>query len=166
MTKVLANSILESQATAFYEDSHKGGRVLKSIGKGLLILRDDDTIWFYNKKRLGGYAQESDHWYTLSSIRDYKGRSDGFDAEVYFEATKDDPSQIVNFSYQLTEEDAVRWEHALSKITSASSGEETTQVPVKEKETIIKEVIVKVRCSHCGNLYDERGDKCPNCGGR
>jgi flagellar basal body-associated protein FliL len=34
---------------------------------------------------------------------------------------------------------------------------------VKEKE-IIREV-VKIRCSYCGNLYDENQDKCPYCGG-
>jgi hypothetical protein len=28
-----------------------------------------------------------------------------------------------------------------------------------------KEVIVKIRCSHCGDLYDETLDKCPHCGG-
>jgi hypothetical protein len=28
-----------------------------------------------------------------------------------------------------------------------------------------KEVIVKVRCPYCSNLYDETLDKCPHCGG-
>jgi hypothetical protein len=27
-----------------------------------------------------------------------------------------------------------------------------------------KEVIVKIRCSYCHNLYDETLDKCPHCG--
>ena len=35
---------------------------------------------------------------------------------------------------------------------------------VKEKE-IIRE-IVKIRCPYCGNLYDEKFDKCPHCGGK
>lgn len=35
------------------------------------------------------------------------------------------------------------------------------QPTVKEKE-IIREVI-KIRCSYCGNLYDENDDKCPYC---
>ena len=34
---------------------------------------------------------------------------------------------------------------------------------VKEKE-IIRE-IVKIRCPYCNNLYDEKYDKCPHCGG-
>jgi hypothetical protein len=37
-------------------------------------------------------------------------------------------------------------------------------VVVKERE-IIRE-IVKIRCPYCDNLYDEKYDKCPHCGGR
>ena len=44
----------------------------------------------------------------------------------------------------------------------AQSKEEGTLV--KERE-IIREV-VKIRCSYCGNLYDEKYDKCPYCGGK
>ena len=35
---------------------------------------------------------------------------------------------------------------------------------VKERE-VIRE-IVKVRCGYCGQLYEERLDKCPHCGGK
>jgi len=35
---------------------------------------------------------------------------------------------------------------------------------VREKE-IIREV-VKIRCSYCGTLYDQKLDKCPNCGAK
>ncbi len=35
---------------------------------------------------------------------------------------------------------------------------------VKERE-IIRE-IVKIRCPYCNNLYDEKYDKCPHCGGK
>jgi len=34
--------------------------------------------------------------------------------------------------------------------------------PMVTKE-VVKE-IVKIRCGHCGNLFDERANKCPNCG--
>jgi rRNA maturation endonuclease Nob1 len=34
---------------------------------------------------------------------------------------------------------------------------------VKEKE-IVREVIVKMRCPYCHNVYDETLDKCPHCG--
>jgi DNA-directed RNA polymerase subunit RPC12/RpoP len=39
------------------------------------------------------------------------------------------------------------------------------QVVIKE---IIKEsqVVVKIRCPYCANLYDESLDKCPHCGGK
>lgn len=40
--------------------------------------------------------------------------------------------------------------------------------PIQERvireEITKKEVIVKIRCSYCGTLYDETLDKCPNCG--
>jgi DNA-directed RNA polymerase subunit RPC12/RpoP len=35
---------------------------------------------------------------------------------------------------------------------------------VKERE-IIREII-KIRCPYCNNLYDERYDNCPHCGGK
>ena len=39
----------------------------------------------------------------------------------------------------------------------------TMPTVIKERE-IIKE-IVKIRCPYCNNLYDEKEDKCPYCGG-
>jgi hypothetical protein len=40
-------------------------------------------------------------------------------------------------------------------------------VVVKEKEIIRqKEVIVKIRCSYCHNVFDETLDKCPHCGAK
>ena len=44
-----------------------------------------------------------------------------------------------------------------------SQSEERTAI-VRERE-IIKE-IVKIRCQYCNNLYDEKYDKCPYCGGK
>jgi DNA-directed RNA polymerase subunit RPC12/RpoP len=40
-------------------------------------------------------------------------------------------------------------------------------LPILQQETKGREVIrelVKIRCAHCGSLYDERENKCPNCG--
>jgi hypothetical protein len=38
---------------------------------------------------------------------------------------------------------------------------------VKEKEIVReKEVIVKIRCPYCHNVYDETLDKCPHCGAK
>lgn len=50
-----------------------------------------------------------------------------------------------------------------------SSGRDVlTTTPVNQqivKETEIIREIVKIRCSYCGDLYDETEDKCPHCGG-
>ena len=38
--------------------------------------------------------------------------------------------------------------------------------PPVVREVIQTEVVVKIRCSYCGTLYDETLDKCPNCGAK
>jgi hypothetical protein len=44
---------------------------------------------------------------------------------------------------------------------------EPKETIAKEREVIReKEVIVKIRCSYCHNLYDETLDKCPHCGAK
>ncbi len=42
---------------------------------------------------------------------------------------------------------------------------DTRQQFIRE-EVVKKEVIVKIRCSYCGNQFDETLDKCPYCGAR
>lgn len=42
--------------------------------------------------------------------------------------------------------------------------EEGAQEMVKEKETIQREVIVKLRCRHCGQTFEEALNRCPHCG--
>jgi DNA-directed RNA polymerase subunit RPC12/RpoP len=44
-----------------------------------------------------------------------------------------------------------------------SQSEESGAI-VRERE-IIRE-IVKIRCPYCNNLYEEKYDKCPHCGGK
>jgi predicted membrane protein len=48
--------------------------------------------------------------------------------------------------------------YRLLKRPAPKPSEESPTI-VKEKE-VIKE-IVKIRCPYCGNLYDEKYDKCP-----
>ena len=48
-----------------------------------------------------------------------------------------------------------------SKIGAVDLEEGSVKEVIRENE-----VIVKIRCSHCNNLYDETLDKCPHCGGR
>jgi len=57
---------------------------------------------------------------------------------------------------------AINFYRALHKPAQSSSGE--SAAIVKERE-IIRE-IVKIRCPYCNNLYDEKYDKCPHCGGK
>jgi hypothetical protein len=56
----------------------------------------------------------------------------------------------------------------VSAIRSGSSGLGNSSLPdqpeVRERE-IIRE-IVKTKCPYCGQLYDQKEDKCPNCGAR
>jgi len=59
------------------------------------------------------------------------------------------------------------WIANLARIFRRPSETQSTQegaAVVKERE-IIRE-IVKIRCPYCNNLYDEKYDKCPHCGGK
>ena len=50
----------------------------------------------------------------------------------------------------------------LRKPAQTHSGEPAA---IAREREIIKE-IVKIRCPYCNNLYDEKYDKCPHCGGK
>jgi tRNA(Ile2) C34 agmatinyltransferase TiaS len=52
-------------------------------------------------------------------------------------------------------------------VKAGKVSEQTTSVnqPIIKEKEIIRE-IVKIRCPYCGELYDEKLDKCPNCGGK
>jgi len=50
-------------------------------------------------------------------------------------------------------------------VMSAESTENSENQPVIREKEIIRE-IVKIRCPYCNSLYDEKLDKCPNCGAR
>ena len=51
------------------------------------------------------------------------------------------------------------------KAAKEAQGEITpeNQLVIREREIIHE--IVEIRCPYCGNLYDEKPDKCPHCGG-
>lgn len=171
-----SDSLLESQATAFVDTKDEAGkRISCPIGKGLLVLRGDKVV-FMKKKLLGGYQQEPDHAYYISSILNLKSYSDGLDVEAHYPATEDEPAEVTTVFYELNEDDANRWYETLQSMKTKKEPEPATSQPtptqqqpvtreiIREKE-IIRE-IVKVRCRNCGHLYDERDNKCPNCGGR
>jgi hypothetical protein len=163
----LPSSVLQSKVTAFRvimdEDE---GKVHDRLGSGLLVLLDNDTVAFV-KKLLGGYDHEPHHWYNLSNIVRIEGYNDGFDAEVYYGATQDEPAEVTTYFYELKGE-TNRWLETLSQKRKTKPSPEATPpkaqpITIKERE-VIRE-IVKVRCRHCGNLYDERDNRCPHCGG-
>jgi rubrerythrin len=166
----LPNPLLQSRVTAFRritdEDEDK---VLDDIGSGLLALLDNDTVVFIKKRFLRGYDEEPHHWYNLSSIIRIEPYSDGFDAEVYYEATQDEPAEVITYFYKLKDE-TDRWLEALASKKTKPTAESKSQAPQSTQPIVIKErevirEIVKVRCRHCGNLYDERENRCPHCGG-
>lgn len=160
--------MLQSSVTAFRQITDEDeGKVLDRLGSGLLALLDNDTIAFVKKKLLGGYNQEPDHWYGLSNIMKINDYSDGLDVEVYYEATQDEPAEVVTYFYELKDETNL-WLKTLSEKKKKPSSEtpapqNAQPIMIKERE-VIRE-IVKVRCRHCGNLYDERDNKCLHCGG-
>ncbi len=45
-------------------------------------------------------------------------------------------------------------------------GRKSEQTPTVVKEREIIREIVKIRCPYCNNLYEEKYDKCPYCGGK
>ncbi|MGD0450474.1 MAG: hypothetical protein ABSA79_05390 [Candidatus Bathyarchaeia archaeon] len=57
-------------------------------------------------------------------------------------------------------------EKRMNTSTIVPNSREINQI-AREKEIIReKEVIIKIRCSYCKQVYDEVLDKCPQCGGR
>ena len=60
-----------------------------------------------------------------------------------------------------------RWSLKAKRKIASTREIEKPSVEIKEKEVVKeKEVIVKIRCPYCHNLYNESLDKCPHCGGK
>jgi hypothetical protein len=65
------------------------------------------------------------------------------------------------------EEEKYKTERLFEELKSRIGATEIQPSILKEKELIKeKEVIVKIRCPYCHNLYDETLDKCPHCGAK
>jgi hypothetical protein len=60
-----------------------------------------------------------------------------------------------------------RTEHLMAEFKGRIGAQEIAEGEETETKEIIREkqVIVKIRCQYCSNLYDESLDKCPHCGG-
>jgi len=167
------DSILESQATAFVDTKDEAGkRISYPIGKGLLVLRDDKVV-FVKKKLLGGYQQEPDHAFYISSILNLKPYSDGLDVETYYPATEEEPAEVTTVFYELNEDDASRWYETLRSMRTKKEPEPATsqttptaQQPVIKEVYREKEIITRerwFRCPHCQTEYKE-ASRCPHCG--
>jgi len=64
-------------------------------------------------------------------------------------------------------EEKIKTERLFEELKCRIGAADIPAVTLKEKEIVKeKEVIVKIRCPYCHNLYDETLDKCPHCGGR
>lgn len=67
----------------------------------------------------------------------------------------------------LEEEEKYKTERLFEELKSRIGAIEIQAGTIKEKELIKeKEVIVKIRCPYCHNLYNETLDKCPHCGAK
>ena len=143
---------LESPATLYYTYD---GRDEKKRGTLFLL---ENTLVVFVQHHLVSF--EKHHEYYLSQIQKVDGYSDGFKAHVLCAMTEGRPEEVISYFYE-TKGDVNRWTAALGKTPAPPPAQ---PVVIRERE-VIKE-IVKVRCGHCGNLYDERQDRCPHCGGR
>lgn len=159
------DSILESSASAALASMGTAGEVV-SIGRGILTLTQDHRVSFRKKGLLGVCDKEAHHYYYLSNIVKVKGYSDGFHTEVYYDATDDEPAEVITYYYE-PKEGPSRWLSALVKKQEKPKPESPVIQQVIIKEIVKEKEIVKVRtCSHCGNDYNQTDNRCPHCGGR
>jgi rubrerythrin len=143
---------LESPATVYYQyhgEEETANGTLRLTGDNVEFL----TRHFFVKTKL--------HWYRLSDILEVTQNRDELTTAVLCPAIEDEDEEVIRYTYQLDEGDIDNWVKALSRTEQDSVTSSATPVVVRE---IIRE-IVKIKCSHCGNLYDQKEDRCPHCGG-
>ena len=158
------SAILESPASASMASVQTAGEV-SSIGRGLLTLTQDDMIAFRKRNLLGAYDREPHHYYYLSNIVKVKGYGNGFHTEIYYDATDDEPAEVITYYYE-PKDAPDRWLRVLAKKQEKPESPVNQQPSIKEiiREKEIVREIVKIRCRHCGELFEERINRCPNCG--
>jgi len=154
---------METSATVYYRKFEEEERK-----RGTLFLLDGGSVVFVTR-RLLFFGYEKHHWYGRNDVLKVEAFSDGFKAHVLYPESDDEPEEVISYFYEI-DRDVDRWVAALSKTPEQPKKIETGPAPtpqpviIKERE-VIRE-IVKVKCSHCGNLYDQTLDRCPHCGGR
>jgi rubrerythrin len=117
----------------------------------------NDKVEFWTQSL---FIKAKHHWYTLSDILEVAENRNDLIAAVLCSETEDDDEEIVRYTYQLDEGEISDWVKALSGTEQDSA---TSYAPPLVVREIIREII-KVKCSHCGNLYDQKEDRCPYCG--
>jgi len=137
-------------------------KVKKSVPSSYLVMeykagwRDKREIEFILKDRQNG-SEVSIKWFYPSHFEE-------------FESIIDDEKIIKmsrGFEKSYKEKTERLFEELKCRIGARDTPLEEKEKIVKEKEMIReKEVIVKIRCSYCHNLYDETLDKCPHCGAK
>jgi hypothetical protein len=161
-----SSAILESPTNASLASMDSGGEV-RDIGRGLLILTQDNRIEFRKRRIIGTYENEPHHYYYLSHVLKVKGYSNGFHCEVYYDATDNEPAEVITYYYE-PKDGPDRWLSVLAKKEQErpEPASPVPQQPIKEiirEKEIVREV-VKIRCRHCGELFEERISRCPHCG--
>ena len=164
MTRPNSDSIiLESPATVHYE--YRGE---DNVEDGTLYLLTNRDVQFWTRHL---FRDERHHYYGPAEILDVASNADGFTVNVVCPATDDEDEEIVRYFYEMDKEETERWVRALTRpsemILSSFTSPKSPPVVVREirEREIIRE-IVKVKCSHCGYLFDQKEDRCPHCGGR
>jgi len=68
-----------------------------------------------------------------------------------------------NFTQHIVDD---KWYHNKCVQRMQYLAQHKTQQQLTIEKTITREVVVKIRCPYCNNLFDETLDKCPYCGGK
>jgi predicted Zn-ribbon and HTH transcriptional regulator len=162
-----SSAILESATNASLASMDTGGEV-RNIGRGLLRLTQDNRIDFRKRRLIGAYEKEPHHYYYLSHVVKVERYSNGFHCEVYYDATDNKPAEVITYYYE-PKDGPDQWLKDLAKKKEQERPEPASPLPqqpikeiIREKE-IVREV-VKIRCRHCGELFEERISRCPHCG--
>ena len=154
--------VIESPGTVYYRrfDNDENARGT------LFPLRNNSIVFVTRRLLVFGYERHPE--YDLSQILKVEPYSDGFKTQVLFHGTDDEPEEVIGYFCEIDGSQVDRRLAALMKPEKSKMTEPEPQPAqpaiVRERE-VIRE-IVKVKCSHCGNLYDQIEDKCPYCRGR
>jgi rubrerythrin len=137
-------------------------QVKKSVPPSYLVIKykagwaDKREVEFVIEDRENG-SEVSIKWFVQSTTEDLSAL--GF--------SEKDKKMIEVFSRPVRESMERMFEEIKHMIGARDIKAPEPEKTLKEKEIIKeKEVVVKIRCSYCNNLYDETLDKCPHCGAK